>query len=418
MDNINIANTNHSNPSAAVAAPHANASSEGQGGKGAKGLSDSAGSFHASIKKAYDDSNQSEERLDAEHTDNESSGNNMPISAAPAELDDRSLIKNSSVAGNAPTEGSTSAQKEILRSQLSLSLSSADDVSNLSVELNQLSSQLAIDENVSDDGEMKVLAAQINPLLKRQAGKESVTLDGLKKMASASEKIAIGSDEITTLDTEQLQLMTAKNQGLTNTAVTNTVLHNTSGQQQNLANLPASLLQTASTLVAPDAEGLAVIANTSTNSLSTINLQSMPQAEITQALGRPAWSQAMGKQVLMMVNQNIGVAEIRLNPAHLGPIEILIDMSDDQVNVSMNSRHAAVREAMEQALPKLREMLDDKGFNLADTDISKHSFAEQREQNNKDGISRGASDPLIASDVSEQVMQHVSLPAGMVDYYI
>lgn len=430
MDNINIVNASHSKTGAAVAASNTGVSQEGQGGIGESDPYDSAGSFHSSIKKAYDSATQSEKRVEKEQADDELSGNNMPASSVPTEIDDHAATQNNfSVAGNVPAEDRLSAQKEILRSQLSLS--SAENVSNPGVEISPLSSQLAIDKNIVSDGEANVLAAQINPLLKKQVGTVSTTVDGLKKMVSATEKIAIGSEAMSTLDAEQLELMTAKNQLLTNTSVTNTALLNsaslntaslnTSAQQQTLPNLQTSLLQTASAQITTDVEGLATIANTPTNSLSAINLQAMTQAEITPALGRPAWSQAMGKQVMMMVNQNIGVAEIRLNPAHLGPIEILIDMSDEQVSVSMSSRHAVVREAMEQALPKLREMLDEKGFSLADTDISKHSFAEQREQNaenNKTGINRGANDELLASGVSEQVIQQVSLPAGMVDYYI
>lgn len=425
MDNINIVNAGHSKAAADIASSQTTARQEGRGAIGKNDSHDSAGSFHDSIKKAYDGAKQSEKRVDNERADDESSGNNMPVSATPAEVDDRSLIKNSfSVADNAPTENKLSEQKEILRSQLSLSPN--DDVSDLSVELIPLSSPLAIDKNGVADGEMNGLSAQIHPLLKRQTGKDSATVDGLKSItntsiASTTEKLAIVSDEISTLDAEQLELMTVKNQLSTNTSITNTALLNTAGQQQTLSGLPTSLLQTASAQLTTDVEGLPIITNTPMNSLSAINLQAMPQAEISEAFGRPAWSQAMGKQIMMMVNQNIGTAEIRLNPAHLGPIEILIDMSDEQVNVSMSSRHAAVREAMEQALPKLREMLEENGFSLADTDISKHSFAEQREQdaeNNKTGINRGASNESITSGVSEQVMQQVSLPTGMVDYYI
>ncbi len=420
MDNINIANTGHSTAAADIASAQTAARQEGRGAIGENNAHDSAGSFHDSIKKAYDGAKQSEKRVDNARADDETNGNNVPASATPAEGDDRSLKKSSfSVAENAPTEDRLSAQKEILRSQLSLSPN--DDISDLDVELIPLSSPLALDKNTVAGGEMTALSTQIHPLLKRQTAKDGATVDGLKLMASATGKIATGSDEISTLDADQLELMTTKNQLSTNTSIINTALLNTTGQQQTLSSLPTSLLQTASAQLTTDVEGLPVITNTPMNSLSAMNLQAMPQAEISEAFGRPAWSQAMGKQIMMMVNQNIGTAEIRLNPAHLGPIEILIDMSDEQVNVSMSSRHAVVREAMEQALPKLREMLEENGFSLADTDISKHSFAQQREQqaeNNKTGINRGVSDPSLASDLSEQAMQQVSLPTSMVDYYI
>ncbi len=186
----------------------------------------------------------------------------------------------------------------------------------------------------------------------------------------------------------------------------------------------ASLIQATAISVSPHSDSASIITNPAVNNLSNINLPTVSPAAITEAFGRTAWSQGMGKQVLSMVNQNIGSAEIRLNPAHLGPIEILIDMREDQVNVSLSSKHAIVREAMEQALPKLREMLDENGFNLADADISKHSFAEQREQNSEDKknasniIDSSNNGHLISSETSESLTQHVSSPSGTVDYFV
>ena len=195
---------------------------------------------------------------------------------------------------------------------------------------------------------------------------------------------------------------------------------NNSGQV--LQGMQSSLLlQAASAAVSATADNAPLITSASNNSLSTMNLQALPTATITETFGRPAWSQGIGKQIVWMVNQNIGSAEIRLNPAHLGPIEVLIDMSDDQVNVSMSSRHAIVREAMEQALPKLREMLDENGYTLSDTDISKHSFAEQREQsadNNRNRLPHAAAAQPVAADTVGQPVETTASATGMVDYYI
>jgi flagellar hook-length control protein FliK len=200
---------------------------------------------------------------------------------------------------------------------------------------------------------------------------------------------------------------------------------NMTGQQPSLANTPSSTLLQAATAQGDNtgnALPLTSAPTPTTTSTSNSNLQpTLPQAGITEAFGRPAWAQGMGKQVLMMVNQNISTAEIRLNPAHLGPIEMLIDMKDEQVSVSMSSRHAMVREAMEQALPKLRDMLEQNGFSLADTDISQRSFAEQREQdpqNTSKNFAISNSEQLISSEISQQVTRQTALPSSMVDYYI
>ena len=154
------------------------------------------------------------------------------------------------------------------------------------------------------------------------------------------------------------------------------------------------------------------------------------QSMITEQLGRPEWGQGMGKQILWMVNQNLGRAEIRLNPANLGPMEVRIDLDNDQVSVAFTSRHAEVREAVEQALPRLREMLEEKGLSLADTDISRHSFAEQRQtygdadsdQHGADSVlafARGSDQQADSGGLDRESVWRVGAAGdGMVDYYI
>ncbi len=155
------------------------------------------------------------------------------------------------------------------------------------------------------------------------------------------------------------------------------------------------------------------------------------QSFIPETFGKADWGQGMGKQILWMVNQGISRAEIRLNPANLGPLEVRIDMENDQVNVAFSSRHADVREAVEQALPRLREMLEEKGLNLSNTDVSQHSFAEQRQNaftqanQNNNGFTLGDSsevrdDLLPGDDEQAQLTQAINdaFNSGLVDYYI
>ena len=165
--------------------------------------------------------------------------------------------------------------------------------------------------------------------------------------------------------------------------------------------------------------------------LSSDSSSAPGQSSIMETLGRSDWGQGMGKQVMWMVNQNISRAEIRLHPANLGPLEVSIEMDNDQVNVAFSSRHADVRDAVEQALPRLREMLEDKGLNLSHADVSQHSFSDQRnsafgqtgDQNSGSSsqfsVDAEAEKPV---DVDVRASGHGADPQifgrGLVDYYI
>jgi flagellar hook-length control protein FliK len=100
--------------------------------------------------------------------------------------------------------------------------------------------------------------------------------------------------------------------------------------------------------------------------------------------------------VRWLVGQNIGTAQIRLNPAELGPVELRVNVSGDQVSVAFNSQFGVVREAIEAALPKLREMLESQGLNLAEADINQGDTADN--QNGQDA--NVANDDRLALDGS------------------
>ena len=150
-------------------------------------------------------------------------------------------------------------------------------------------------------------------------------------------------------------------------------------------------------------------------------MSTQPQLSIGERFGQPAWAQGMARQIVWMANQNINSAELRLNPAHLGSIEVRIDMRDEMITVALNSRHAVVREAMETSLPRLREMLDENGMSLADADISQQSFAEQREQNTSDSQGNIISSGSEGNDfinLDEAALHQPTISTAMVDYYI
>ena len=72
---------------------------------------------------------------------------------------------------------------------------------------------------------------------------------------------------------------------------------------------------------------------------------------------QPGWDRALGERIQWLVGQRLQGARIQLNPAHLGPMEVRIQVQQDQANIQFSSAHSVVREALEAALPRLRELL-------------------------------------------------------------
>ncbi len=101
--------------------------------------------------------------------------------------------------------------------------------------------------------------------------------------------------------------------------------------------------------------------------------------DVQGQVGRPGWDSALSERLLVMTEKGINRASLRLHPQHLGPVEVSISMARDEVSVSFQAHNGVTREAIEQALPRLREMLGEAGLSLADTNVS-----AQQQQANQD----------------------------------
>jgi len=91
---------------------------------------------------------------------------------------------------------------------------------------------------------------------------------------------------------------------------------------------------------------------------------------IQPQLNSAAWGKVMSSRVVWMAREGVQQAELRLNPANLGPVEVRLSMQNDQTNVTFIASNAAARDALEQALPRLRESFNESGLALNNAEVS------------------------------------------------
>lgn len=85
--------------------------------------------------------------------------------------------------------------------------------------------------------------------------------------------------------------------------------------------------------------------------------------------GQAQWNAEVAEKVAWFSARNISAAEIRLDPPELGSLQIKIQLNSDQAQVTINSPHASVREALDQTSARLREMFDQQGLDLVDVNV-------------------------------------------------
>ncbi len=126
--------------------------------------------------------------------------------------------------------------------------------------------------------------------------------------------------------------------------------------------------------------------------------------------GTDQWQQAIGERAVLLVRQNIQSAELQLDPPELGPLQVRIQINQDHAVVNFSSANAQVREALDQTLARLKEMLQEQGFTQVETGVSDQSQQQSRQHN-----ARAGTDPQGVSHEQEATSEH-SISSG-IDYF-
>ena len=144
-------------------------------------------------------------------------------------------------------------------------------------------------------------------------------------------------------------------------------------------------------------------------------VQSPVPTNMQNALVNREWAGELGQRLMMMVSSKIQSAQIQLNPRDMGPIDIKVSMQQDQANVVFSTQVSQTKEALELALPRLREMFEENGLGLADVDVQQQDANESHQgQAQQDGSSQAQSESDSVEAESQVVQQHT---VGLVDYY-
>jgi len=91
------------------------------------------------------------------------------------------------------------------------------------------------------------------------------------------------------------------------------------------------------------------------------------------------WSSEFSQKIVWLANADKQSAQLTLNPPQMGPIEISLSVDKGSASASFVSANQEVRDAIETALPRLREMFASAGIQLGQTNVSSESFRQQGE---------------------------------------
>jgi flagellar hook-length control protein FliK len=115
--------------------------------------------------------------------------------------------------------------------------------------------------------------------------------------------------------------------------------------------------------------------------------------ELTAHVGTDAWNDQVGQKVIYMVGGEDQTASLTLNPPDLGPLQVVLSVSNGQADVTFSSNQLEVRQALENALPRLQEMMSESGIALGNATVnagmSNGGQAQQDQAMASSGFGRG-----------------------------
>lgn len=112
----------------------------------------------------------------------------------------------------------------------------------------------------------------------------------------------------------------------------------------------------------------------------------VPADKLTGRVGSPAWDQQLGQKVVWMAAGGDQSATLTLNPPDLGPVQVVLTVTNDQADAAFMSAQPEVRQALEAAMPRLREMMSEAGIAFGNATVS---AGTPEQQNNGERAASG-----------------------------
>ncbi|MBY6198809.1 flagellar hook-length control protein FliK [Vibrio hangzhouensis] len=139
------------------------------------------------------------------------------------------------------------------------------------------------------------------------------------------------------------------------------------------------------------------------NQLRAEQPQSATGVQSPLVLTKENASEQVSERLQMMMSKNLKHVDIRLDPPDLGRMQIRMTLNNDSATVHFTVQNQQTRDMVDQAMPRLREMLSQQGIQLADTSVQQQNQGQQRHASHGTGqqSSQGSMGTSTGVDESE-----------------
>lgn len=142
-----------------------------------------------------------------------------------------------------------------------------------------------------------------------------------------------------------------------------------------------------------------------------------PQLQVATPAGQSAWADEVGNRVMWMVGRAESKAELVLTPPSLGKVEVSINLNGDQTTAQFVAATQSARDALEQAMPRLREILAQSGISLGQANVSTSGEQQTSGEAHSQRGGRGSGEGGLDAGAGVAAPQWTKQTVGLVDTF-
>lgn len=136
----------------------------------------------------------------------------------------------------------------------------------------------------------------------------------------------------------------------------------------------------------------------------------------------PAWAGDFSQKIMWLATNDKQTAQLSLTPPQMGPIEVSVNLDKGHAMVSFVSANGDTRQAIESALPRLREMFATAGIELGQTNVSAQSSGQQSSgwEGGRSTSPRMADRTILVTDSASALQGRafsISQGSGLIDIF-
>ena len=129
---------------------------------------------------------------------------------------------------------------------------------------------------------------------------------------------------------------------------------------------------------------------------------------------RRDFAEAVKDKVMVMVNQKLQQVDIQLDPPELGNVHVRVNLQGDLAAVNFTVQNPQAKDALEQHMDKLRDMLQESGVDVGDANVAQQQQGNGQQQGRM-AQGNGAADEVTT--LPDNIAQLVKGSATGIDFY-